>query len=121
LVILLAKYFFKRHIEIHRLKHLFISGVYTFVFVVLLALQPDLGSAIIVFFIWLGLIIVVGIPKKYIFTLFIFSLGFFFVLYNFFLQPYQVDRIQTFLNPQSDVLGSGYNIIQANIALGSGG
>jgi rod shape determining protein RodA len=64
---------------------------------------------------------VTGIPKKYIFGLLFSGLGFFLILYNFFLAPYQISRIQTFLNPQSDVLGSGYNIIQANIALGNGG
>lgn len=121
LVLLLAKYFFKRHVEISRIKHLFVSGVYAFAFVFLLILQPDLGSAIIVFFIWFGFVMVVGIPKKYIFGLLLSFFGAFFVLYNFFLMPYQVSRIDTFLNPYSDPLGSGYNIIQANIALGSGG
>lgn len=121
LVLLLAKYFFKRHIEIYRIKHLFISGIYAFNFVILLAMQPDLGSAMIMFFIWFGFVMVAGIPKKYIFGLLSFVFGIFLILYNFFLQTYQVSRIDTFLNPQSDTLGSGYNIIQANIALGSGG
>lgn len=121
LVLLLAKYFFKRHVEISRIKHLFVSGVYALIFVILLAAQPDLGSAIIVFFIWFGFVMVVGIPKKYIFGLLSVFFGSFFIMYNFFLAPYQVNRIDTFLNPQSDALGSGYNIIQANIALGSGG
>ena len=121
LILVLAKYFFKRHIEISRIRHLFISGIYAFVFVVLLALQPDLGSAMIVFFIWFSFIIVAGIPKKYIITLV--SVGFiiFLIMYSFFLAPYQVKRIDTFLNSQLDVLGAGYNSIQANIALGSGG
>jgi rod shape determining protein RodA len=51
LVLLLAKYFFKRHIEINKLKHLFVSGVYMLIIFIFLFKQPDLGSALIVFFI----------------------------------------------------------------------
>jgi rod shape determining protein RodA len=51
LVLLLAKYFFKRHVEINKLKHLFVSGVYMLIIFIFLFKQPDLGSALIVFFI----------------------------------------------------------------------
>ena len=121
LIILLAKYFHKRHMEISKIKHLIISGLYTFVFVGLLALQPDLGSAIIMVFIWFGFILIAGVPKRYILLLFGLASFCFFIMYSFFLKPYQINRIETFLNPQLDTLGAGYNIIQANIALGNGG
>ncbi len=120
LVLILARYFFKRHIEIKRIKHLFISAIYPLIFFGLLLLQPDFGSAMIIFFIWFLFILVVGIPKKYI--LFIFSVGaiLVFILYNFVFADYQKNRILTFLDPGRDPLGAGYNILQANIALGSG-
>ncbi len=120
LVLVLAKYFFKRHIEISRPKHLLISGIYALVIFVFLALQPDFGSAMIVFFIWFAFVILVGIPKKYIFALFVAGALLFAALYNFFFKEYQKERILTFLDPSRDPLGAGYNIAQANIALGSG-
>ncbi|HIP21583.1 MAG TPA: hypothetical protein EYG72_01325 [Candidatus Pacebacteria bacterium] len=51
LVLLLAKYFFKRHVEINKFKHLLISGAYMGIIFLFLLKQPDLGSALIVFFI----------------------------------------------------------------------
>ncbi len=121
LVLVLAKYFFKRHVEISRPKHLFISGTYTGILFILLAMQPDFGSAMIVFFIWFGFIMLVGIPKKYIFALFSVGAVGIFVMYNFVFADYQKERILTFLDPSRDPLGAGYNISQAHIALGSGG
>ena len=120
LVLVLAKYFFKRHIEISRFKHLFISGFYALIIFVLLALQPDLGSAMIIFFIWFGFILVAGIPKKYIVGLFVLGAILSVIFYSFVLEDYQKKRIDVFLNPTIDKLGAGYNINQANITLGSG-
>ena len=120
LVLLLAKYFYKRHIEISRLKHIFISWFYTFVLFILVALQPDLGSAMIIFFIWFGFILISGIPKKYILAFFILGSIISVLLYNCVLLDYQKKRIDTFMNPGADPLGAGYKIIQANISLGSG-
>ncbi len=86
-----------------------------------MALQPDLGSAMIVFFIWLGFVLIAGIPKKYIFSLLAFGGIAFFLMYHFFFANYQRERILTFVDPGRDPLGAGYNITQAHIALGSGG
>lgn len=65
LIILLAKYFSKRHIEIANFKHIFISGIYAFILFALILVQPDFGSAIIIFLIWFGMILVSGISKKH--------------------------------------------------------
>lgn len=120
LVFVLAKYFFKRHVEISRIWHLFVSGTYAAILFILLALQPDFGSAMIVFFIWFTFVMLVEIPKKYIFGLLTLGIGFFMVMYNFVFVAYQKNRILTFLDPSRDPLGAGYNISQAHIALGSG-
>ena len=55
LIIVLAKYFSRRHIEIANIRHIIVSGIYMFIPFVLVVLQPDFGSAMVLFFIWLGL------------------------------------------------------------------
>ncbi len=120
LVLVLSKYFFKRHVEIFRIKHLIISSLYMLILFALLMVQPDLGSAMIVFFIWFLFVFIIGIPKKFIVSLFLGGAIIVFLGYSFILHDYQKDRINIFFNPYIDPLGRGYNIIQSNIALGSG-
>lgn len=120
LILILAKYFSKRHIEIARFKHLIISGLYMMVFFILLLIQPDLGSAMIIFFIWFAFILVAGVPKKYILGFLILGLVISALAYQFVLKDYQQARIHVFFNPTLDRLGIGWNINQANIAFGSG-
>ena len=67
LVLVLAKYFSRRHVEIKDIKHIFISGFYALVPLVLVLFQPDFGSAMIVLFIWLGMVSVSGISKLHLF------------------------------------------------------
>lgn len=120
LIFLLAKYFSSRHIDIARIRHIIISGLYTFVPVLLIFLQPDLGSAIIIVAIWLGMTLVAGIWLRHIVllaTLGIMVAGIGWVMV---LAPYQKDRITTFLNPALDPQGAGYNAVQSIIAVGSG-
>ena len=70
LVLVLAKYFSKRHVEIARFVHLFISFVYAAVPMALVMLQPDLGSAIVLGAIWLGMALVGGIKLRHLIFLF---------------------------------------------------
>lgn len=120
LIIVLAKYFSRRHVEIKNLKLIFISSVYAGIPFVLVFLQPDFGSAMIIFMIWLGMAMVSGISKKHIAIVFgIGALAFLF-LWTFVFQDYQKSRLQTFLNPLSDVQNTGYNAYQSTIAVGSG-
>ncbi|MFA6518546.1 MAG: FtsW/RodA/SpoVE family cell cycle protein [Candidatus Shapirobacteria bacterium] len=89
--------------------------------VLLISLQPDLGSAISVFALLIPLVIV---NKKYLITGII-SISIFLLLspvaYHYLLHPYQQNRLTQFLNPASDPKGQGYNVIQSKIAIGSGG
>ncbi len=81
--------------------------------------QPDLGSSMVVFFIWLAILIAVGIKKVYTLTgLLLFGITG--PLLWQFLKPYQKQRIFTFLNPDFDPLGSGYHLLQSIITVGSG-
>jgi rod shape determining protein RodA len=120
LILVLSKYLSRRHIEIANLKHIFISGAYVLVPFMLVFLQPDLGSALILGAIWLGLMLVSGISKKHLGTLVAIALVIFGIAWAFVLKPYQKARIMNFLNPLSDVRGSGYNAYQSMIAVGSG-
>lgn len=120
LILLLAKYFSKRHIEIANIRHILVSGFYAFVFFVLVLLQPDFGSAIIIFLIWLGMVLVSGISKKHLLAVFLIGLVSFIGLWFYVFQPHQQQRILTFIHPMADIQGAGYNAFQSTIAVGSG-
>ncbi|MDD4989405.1 MAG: FtsW/RodA/SpoVE family cell cycle protein [Candidatus Pacebacteria bacterium] len=120
LIIVMAKYFSRRHIEIARIRHIFVSGFYAFVLFLLVLLQPDLGSAVIIFFVWLGMVLVSGISKKHLFLVFMIGAVSFFGLWHYAFKPYQKERIKNFINPLADVRGSGYNAYQSTVAVGAG-
>lgn len=119
-ILLLSKYFSRRHIEIANIRHILVSGFYALVIFLLIALQPDFGSAIIIFFIWFGMVLVSGISKKHLFAVLTVGLLVFAVLWVGVFKPYQKDRIVNFINPFTDIRGSGYNAYQSTIAVGSG-
>jgi len=121
LILFLAKYYHRIPLEnVNRIKFLFLPVVVLFSPVLLVTMQPDLGTAILIA---LGGIVVAwlaGVRPKF----FIYSLLMFILLLPIaisFLKPYQKSRILTFLNPEKDPLGAGYQIIQSKIAIGSGG
>ncbi len=120
LIILLSKYFSKRHIEIAHIKHILISGLYAFIIFGLILIQPAFGDAMIVFFIWLGMTLVSGISKKHLLGVFLLGVMAFSVLWAYGLKDYQKQRIVNFVHPLSDIKGAGYNAYQALIAVGSG-
>lgn len=120
LIILLSKYFSKRHVEIANIKHVIVSGLYTFILFFLVMLQPDLGSGIIIFLIWFGMVLVSGISKKHLFSVLILGITCFTLLWSFGFKDYQKARIKTFINPMADIRGTGYNAHQSVIAVGSG-
>jgi rod shape determining protein RodA len=119
-ILLLSKYFSRRHVEIANVRHILVSGFYVFVVFVLVLLQPDFGSAIIIFAVWFGMVLVSGISKKHLFAVFFIGSIVFGGLWMFVFKPYQKARIMTFLNPLTDIRGSGYNAYQSTIAVGSG-
>lgn len=120
LVITLAKYFSRRHIEIAYFRHILISGLYTLLLFLAVVLQPDFGSAIIIFLIWFIMVLVSGIAPKHLALVLGVGAASFIFLWLFVFQPYQKDRILTFLDPTRDIRGSGYNAFQSMVAVGSG-
>ncbi len=119
LIIVLAKYFSSHQQDIYQFRHIIISFIFVAIPLLLVAYQPDLGTALVFLAIWVGMILISGIKKLYIFLVSLSGLAFFPIIWNF-LKDYQKQRILTFLNPQSNPLGEGYNVIQSKIAVGSG-
>lgn len=120
LIVVLAKFFSNRLHQFKISKHLIVSLFFTLLFVIPTLLQPDLGSSILLFGLWFGLISLIGLPKKYFILLLAIFLIVSLLSWTLVLQEYQKDRILTFLNPTADPLGSGYNVSQSIIAIGSG-
>ncbi len=120
LIILLAKYFTKRHIDIHQFRHIFISGAYAGVFFILVFLQPDFGSAFILALIWLGMLMVSGMSLRHLGLVFISGIVIFTGMWSFALQDYQQERLLSFVQPYADIEGGGYHARQSTIAIGSG-
>lgn len=120
LIMLLAKYLSRRHVEIGDFRHILVSGAYAFTLVLLILVEPDLGNAIIFGVLWLSMMLVSGISKKHLAVLGLVFLVIVSGLWSFGLKPYQRARIVSFLNPAADIHGTGYNAYQAKVAVGSG-
>ncbi|MBD1149771.1 rod shape-determining protein RodA [Pelagibacterales bacterium SAG-MED29] len=121
LILFLAKYYHRVSIEnVNRIKFLFLP-IFVLIFPVLLVvMQPDLGTSILIAAGGLVVAWLAGVRVKF----FVYSMLIFIALLPIaisFLKPYQKSRILTFLNPEKDPLGAGYQIIQSKIAIGSGG
>ena len=121
IIIFLARYYYKIPSEhVTDIKYIFIPVVALFAPVLLVVSQPDLGTAVLIMIGGFAVVWLTGFRIKF----FLYS---FFVLILFipfgisFLEPYQKSRILTFINPERDPLGAGYQIIQSKIAVGSGG
>jgi len=102
------------------LKGFLLSGVLTAVPVIIIASQPDLSTAVILFLTWFFMVFVSGMSFIYISVFTLVALASVPIFWNLVLKDYQKTRILTFFNPEFDPLGASYNIVQALIALGSG-
>jgi|TARA_B110000211_G_scaffold232361_1_gene295896 rod shape determining protein RodA len=121
LILFLAKYYHRVSIEnMNSLRYLFLPIVALISPVLLVATQPDLGTSILIAAGGIVVAWLAGVRIKF----FAYSVLIFIILLPVaisFLKPYQKSRILTFLNPERDPLGAGYQIIQSKIAIGSGG
>lgn len=121
LILLYANYFSRRHISIGRWKYVTGSFVFFIIPAILVALQPNLGSALILFGLWYGTLLVSGLPLRRVLASLGILLAAALLLWNFGLKDYQRRRIEGFLYPNRDTLGINYNATQSRIAIGSGG
>jgi rod shape determining protein RodA len=90
-------------------------------YVGLIMLQPDFGSAMVMLALWGAFLLFVGIEWKTLASIAGVALITMVVLWAFILAPYQKNRLLAFIDPSRDVRGAGYNVTQAQIAIGSGG
>ncbi len=87
----------------------------------MILIQPDLGSCIVWVPVLLGMMFVGHIPKRWLILILVIGLALVPLVVHFGLKPYQYSRITTFLDPEADPLGDGWNITQSLVAIGSGG
>jgi len=120
LIILLAKYFSMRHIEMYRIRHILLSGFYVSLPAVLTFFQPDFGSIIVLGALWIGVLIVSGIKVRHFLILLLILLLISSLSWAFLMKDYQKERILSFIAP-ADPLGANWSQNQAKIAIGAGG
>ena len=120
LPVFLAAYLYDKPLPISLL-HTFLTLVIILIIVNLVRIQPDLGTSLVILLAGLYILFLAGLSWKFIgisFSIFILSLPF---IWNNFLEPFQRQRVLTLLDPNADPYGSGWNITQSKIAIGSGG
>ncbi len=120
LMLLLAKYFARRHAEVKDFRHIIASGAYALGIFALVLVQPDFGGAIIVFAIWFGMTLVAGLSRRHLGAVLVAGAAAFTLLWFYGFDAYQKQRILTFIDPLADARGAGYNALQATVAVGSG-
>jgi rod shape determining protein RodA len=120
MIIFLASFLSRKKNQLSIIVRIIVSIVLVFIPIFLILRQPDLGSSVIILSCWIVLLLASGLNKKNLALLLI--IGILGMSSSwFFLKDYQKDRIVNFVKPQNDPMGSGYNVIQATIAVGSGG
>ena len=117
LIVTLAKFLSVREGQI---KAIFVSGVIVAIPIVLILLQPNLSTAIVVATIWLTIVIMAGMPLRWLVAFALVCALTVPIVWPF-VPEYQQDRVTIFLDPFADPSGQGYNLIQSRIAIGGGG
>lgn len=120
LIIFLASFISQKKSELGEWTRVIASLVLSTLLIFLVLKQPDLGSSLVLAAIWGGMILASGLRMKHFLVLLMLSTAIVFGSW-FALEGYQKDRINTFIHPESDPRGSGYNVLQAIVAVGSGG
>jgi len=128
MVIFLAKYFSKKSAadissscaQFGIFRGLVLPLIFVAIPMGLIIEQPDLGSAIMILFIFIAIFYLAGVRLKYVTAFLLIIIGSF-PLFWLMLRDYQKERLLVFLNPNIDPLGAGYTLIQSKIAIGSGG
>jgi len=122
LVIALASFYSRKEVvDGYSIKQLLIPVILTAVPFVLILLQPDLGTALMLGIIFVSMTVFVKLRLSTYAILGSLGLGLGAFAWERLLKPYQKQRIQTFLDPEKDPMGHGYQIVQSKIAVGSGG
>lgn len=119
IIVILARLFTEA--EEYNWKKVLLIGAVTVVPIILILIQPDFGTAMVFLFALLVMLFFSKIKKIVLVSILVVMIVAAPVGFKFFLKPYQKQRVYTFINPASDPYGSGYNVTQAKITVGSGG
>jgi len=121
MIIMLSKKLSDMELQINNLKNFMILAFYAMLPMVLIVIQPDMGMTMVCFFIVLGIFFVAGLSVNVIGWGFAGVAGFIAIIWNLSLMPtYWKNRLISFINPNADELGSGLQLIQSKIGIGSG-
>lgn len=116
----LARWLYLRRGQINSVTNIALTFIYAAVPAGLIFLEPDLGSASVIMAIWFGMLFVSQIKKRYLVAVVLLAIVVALFSWEFVLHDYQKQRVEVFLNPALELRGSGYNVRQAIIAVGSG-
>jgi rod shape determining protein RodA len=119
--LILAMFFGENRRGARNTGDLIIGGIFTLIPLLLIAKQPDLGTAITLLPVFLGVAYLAGLRMRLLGIIAIACLPLGLFAYKFALKDYQRQRIETFLDPSQDPRGAGYQTIQARVTVGSGG
>jgi len=120
LILLLSKFLYEKRAEMWNFINVIKTGIFVGLPCVLALLQPDLGSVIIMFLIWLMLLIFCDLKFKHLALILIIIFSVSFIGFKYVLRDYQRNRLISFINPNLDPTGLNYNQRQSVIAIGSG-
>lgn len=121
LIIFLSSFFATRHVAIARIGVIARSFIYFLIPTVIVLIQPDLGTSLVLLGIWLGYLLISGLPAKYIVTGLLIAVVLGAFAWGFLLADYQKARIGALFTPDADTLGINYSVAQSKIAIGSSG
>ncbi len=122
LIVLLSSFFAVRHVVIAHLGIILTSFLYFLIPAVLILLQPDVGTVLVLFGIWFSYLLLSGLPWKHVLVAFLIFALLLVVAWNFgLLADHQKSRIIGLFNPGEDLLGINYSVAQSKIAIGSAG
>ena len=121
LILAFARYFSRRHVSVARARYIIESFFLFAIPAFLVALQPDVGSALILFCIWAGFLLTSGLPLRRLAIAAVILAVAGVLLWSYGLRGYQKERILGLVYPERDALGINYSVIQSKIAIGSAG
>ncbi|HET6314347.1 MAG TPA: rod shape-determining protein RodA [Chloroflexia bacterium] len=121
LILMLAKFLAAHENEMSRFKWFVGAGLLMAVPAGIVLEQPDMGTGSMLIFIFLGMAAAARVPARTFVASAVLAIPAIYVFWNYVMHDYQRSRLLVFLNPESDIFGEGYNLIQTRITIGSGG
>lgn len=120
-ILMLANYFSEHGGDARELRALLVSLAIVVPPLLLVFIQPDLGTSVMFGAVWLGIVLIAGVNRRHILIMSAAGIALLPFVWTFAVADYQIERIDILIDPQADPLDAGYNVIQSQNAVGSGG